>query len=143
MIEILYNPKKEIFIARRFDGSVIHVSNNFAEVDIAANKEGGRIVYNVDALPNGIREKLSLKAQRYNETFKSLFSDLVLSYKRIVPPDRITKRIAKIMLSRKLYHVKTEEENERIRITAATSSGRETIIVVERGNDWKIYLHGG
>lgn len=141
MIEILYNRNKKVFVAREHNGNIVKESSNFNQVDIAANKAGGDVVYKTEDFPAWVKDKINgadLKELNgriaYTESFKSVFQSVIMSLYSDTPPDERIRRVVRKMLKKKLHHLGTIYNGEEIYIIA----GKQLQAKVLTFKFWKV-----
>lgn len=110
-VRIFYNSSRKEFVAKRSDGKVIAQSGNFAEVEVMAHRHATHIEYHYSSFPKSILEKLLGKtsSRKNGENFKSLFMNIVFSYRNSNPPDGLTRKIVRKILKKGLRYIDTVE----------------------------------
>ena len=123
MIRVYYNPSKRVFVAQKSNGTLIKVSKDFGEVDIAANIEGDTVEYDIDSFPVEIKLKVAGKdTKSYNDSPKFIFMRLIFSFTKFSPPDVVTRKIARVIHKHKLMFLKTVYVDDEIYIITYSKS---------------------
>ena len=111
MVRVYYNPEKKVFVAKDGKGNLIKVDRDFGVVDTAAHAVSPKVEYDVSSFPKEIRLKVVGKNGVVKPQFKSVFMKLVFSYKKLIPPDSETRKVAREIVRHSLEHVDTVNHN--------------------------------
>lgn len=119
-IRIYYNPFKGVFVAKRDDGSVVMIDRDFGVVDTAAYKESSCVEYDLNSFPEMVRDKVLgiSEMEKSRESYKSTLMRLIFSYRDVIPPDSITRSLARKITRKGLEIEKVMSVDKKIYVVA-------------------------
>lgn len=136
-VVVYYNPYKRVFVAKTADGNYICSSYDFSKVDREAHKVSQNVCYDFESMPYTIRAKLQGYIKGSNtEHHKLVFMQLVLSYRNLYPPDKLTRKIARIIAKRGLRVLNVTEDCNTIRVDAGADGEKVTFIIELADGKW-------